>query len=74
MIVTKDDNAINQNKFVAAFNVLFKKKQQSKIIFETNVFYVDKFGNNSNTEQIYFVGAMSEQKVGDMLPLNYGIN
>lgn len=74
VIVAKDEKANLKNQFVAVFNILYKKKLQSKIIFETNVFFIDKFGNNSNTESIYFSGAMSEQKVGDMLPLNYGMN
>ena len=74
VLVAKGEKENNQNQFVAVFNVLYKKKLQSKIIFETNVFNIDKFGNNSNTENIYFSGAMSEQKVGDMLPLDYGMN
>lgn len=58
---------------VAEFSLLFNKKQQSKITFETETFYVDKFGNNSNIENIIFSGYLSELKVGDMLPINYGI-
>ena len=62
----------NKN-FVAEFNLLFNRKQQSRITFETDTFYVDKFGNNSNIENIIFSGYLSQLKVGDMLPINYGI-
>lgn len=73
VVVSKQKKELSLNKFVAEFNLLFNKKQQSKIIFETETFYVDKFGNNSNIENIIFSGYMAQQKVGDMLPMNYGI-
>ncbi|QZK90460.1 carboxypeptidase-like regulatory domain-containing protein [Flavobacterium sp. CHNK8] len=60
-------------KILAEFDLL-RKGDQSKIIFETDTFFVDKLGNNSHSDKIYFSGSMSEQKVGDMLPMDYGIN
>lgn len=72
--VKKQKESLRNEKFVAAFNLLFEKKQQSKIIFETDTFYVDQFGNNSNVNDIFFSGYISKQKVGDLLPLNYGIH
>ena len=60
----------NEN-FVASYDVIFDEQEQTNIIFETNSFTVDKNGNNSNIENIIFTGAMSEKRVGDMLPLNY---
>ena len=71
--VSKQERGFNNEKYMASFNLLFNKKQQSQIIFETPTFQVDKFGNNSNIENIIFSGYLSEQKVGDMLPMNYGI-
>ena len=72
-MVTKQKKDLALNNFVAGFNLLFHKKQ-SKIIFETDTFFVDKFGNNSNIENIIFSGYMSNSKVADMVPLNYGID
>lgn len=71
--VTKQEKGLSNKRFVAEFNLLFDKKEQSKITFETEVFYVDKFGNNSNMENIFFSGAMSQKKVGDMLPIDFGM-
>ncbi len=71
--VKKQVKSFSNKNFVAEFNLLFNKKQQSRITFETETFYVDKFGNNSNIENIIFSGYLSELKVGDMLPINYGI-
>jgi hypothetical protein len=61
------------SKSVAIFSVLYHKKLQSKIILETDTFFIDKYGINSNIKDIFFSGYMSEQKVGEMLPVNYGI-
>jgi len=63
----KDEN----EKFVASYDLLYNQKEESNVIFETNTFYVYKYGNNSNIENIIFSGRISEEKVGDMLPLNY---
>lgn len=72
--IAADENIQSKGaKFMAQFQLLYDKKQQSGITFETDIFYVDKFGNNSNIQDIMFSGFLSVQKVGDMLPLNYGI-
>jgi len=71
--VRKQQKDLAPKNFVAEFNLLFKKSKQSKIIFETDTFYVDKFGNNSNIESIIFSGYIAQQKVGELLPMNYGI-
>lgn len=63
----------NLKDIVAAYNITFNKSEGSKITFQTNSFYIYKYGNNSNIESILFSGKISEKKVGDMLPLNYGI-
>ncbi|HEU4789843.1 MAG TPA: carboxypeptidase-like regulatory domain-containing protein [Flavobacterium sp.] len=62
----------NKNKnTIASYDILFDKKEESSIIFETDSFTIDRYGNNSNIENIIFSGKISEEKVGDMLPLNY---
>ena len=71
--VAKQIKGLDKIKFVAEFGLLYDNKDQSKVIFETTTFYIDQFGNNSNAENILFSGKMIEQKVGDMLPLNFGI-
>lgn len=71
--IERQVKSFSNKNIVAEFNLLFNKKQQSRITFETETFYVDKFGNNSNIENIIFSGYLSELKVGDMLPINYGV-
>lgn len=74
VVVTKTYKGLNANKIVAEFNTLFDGKDQSKIIFGTDTFYVDKFGNNTNIESIMFAGNMTHNKFGGVLPVNYGID
>ncbi|WP_298392421.1 carboxypeptidase-like regulatory domain-containing protein [Flavobacterium sp.] len=71
--ITKQDKTLVGKKFIAEFNLLFKKKKQSRIIFETETFFVDQFGNNSNVQDIIFSGYIAQLKVADMLPMNYGV-
>lgn len=72
--VLKQERGLNNKNFIAEFSLLHKKGGQSKIILETNSFYIDHFGLNSNIEYISFSGKLSEQRVGNMLPANYKIN
>jgi hypothetical protein len=60
----------NKTEFYAEYSLL-NKKNQSKIMFYTNEFYVDKFGNNSNTGEIRFSGYLGTKRLGDLLPSNY---
>ena len=70
--ISKQDKKLSSIKnVVAEFNILFKKKQQSKVIFATPEFQIDAFGNNSNIDSIYFSGYLATLKVGDMLPMDY---
>lgn len=63
--------AVAKPRFRADFNFLYKKKKQSRVIFLTNTFYVDEYGNNSDTDKIEFGGDLAARKLGDMLPMNY---
>jgi hypothetical protein len=61
----------NKNNFYADFNLLYDNKKQSRVIFRTETFFVDSFGNNSNKNQIIFGGDIGLQKAGNTLPLNF---
>lgn len=63
--------AKNEISVHADFNLLYKKNRQSRVIFKTDVFYVDNFGNNSHRDRIVFGGDIGQQKVGNILPLNF---
>ncbi|WMW77129.1 carboxypeptidase-like regulatory domain-containing protein [Flavobacterium sp. 20NA77.7] len=64
-------NELTTNRFFAAYNLLYNKTNQSKIVFNTDEFFVDTFGNNTHRDQIIFGGDLGTQKIGNMLPLNF---
>ena len=75
-IVLKDNQVskvllLNKPKFYAEYNLLYNKREQSKIVFLSDTFYIDEFGNNSNPGDIEFSGAIGKNRLGDMLPMNY---
>jgi hypothetical protein len=72
-ILPQDQEKLKPKGFVAEFSLLYDRDEQSKIIFHTDNFVIDKYGLFSNYEKIYFSGALSEKKAGDLLPSNYGI-
>lgn len=58
---------------VAEFNIMYNRSQFSKIVFFTSKFTIDSFGLFSDYDKIYFSGDMTNKKIGDMLPSNYGL-
>ena len=56
-----------------AVDILDTKKRQSKIVFKTNDFFVDKFGLYTQYNKILFGGYLSEKKLADMLPSDYNM-
>ena len=49
------------------------RKEVSDIIFYNDTFFIDSWGNLSQPWDLFFRGFMGKQRVGDMLPVNYGI-
>lgn len=49
------------------------KKEQSSIKSTINEFGIDLYGNHSPIQHVLFGGAMGNQRMGDALPLDYGI-
>jgi len=59
------------SKFISTFNLLFNKKKQSKVNFLTKEFYVDEYGNITNSDKVQFGGNLGARRLGDMLPMDY---
>ena len=54
-------------------SILFKKAYQSELEVRTDEFFVDTYGNYTPIIGVAFGGAMGSQRVGDALPLDYGL-
>lgn len=69
----ENNNQENIKNIVASYNLVYNNSETSKIVFQTKSFYIYKYGNNSNIDNILFLGKITEKKVADILPLNYRI-
>jgi hypothetical protein len=54
-----------------SYNALYRNKKQSNLIFRTNEFKIDMFGNHSNMGDIEITGSMKQSLFGNFLPLDY---
>ena len=53
-------------------NILCKGRQ-SAIQSEVKRFTIDAFGNHAPIDKVLFGGFMAKQRIGDVLPLDYGL-
>lgn len=51
----------------------YKKDNYSRLLFLTNSFLVDQYGNDNAAGKLFFSGYLGKQRMGDMLPLDYGL-
>jgi len=58
---------------VAFFSLLFNKTDSSAVQFNAETIYVDPYGNNLSLRDVTFSGAIQQKRIGDTLPLNYGL-
>lgn len=70
-IVSK--NNLEQPKFYSFYQISFDSSKTSGVTFLTPTFNIDAFGIHSHVNQILFEGDMSDKRVGDLLPTNYGV-
>jgi hypothetical protein len=63
-----------EGEIKGAIDILYDRKVQSGLIFLTDSFLVDEYGNVDLTDKLLFYGSIGSQRVGDMLPLDYEIN
>lgn len=54
-------------------NILYKKKQQSKIENKYTSFFIDGYGNFYPPDGLLFTGELGKRRMGDALPLNYNL-
>ena len=69
-IKDSDLKKVTLNKKV---NVLYNKIKQSSIEFLTPFISIDFYGNYTDVEKVIFSGVMANQRVGEMLPFDYGL-
>ncbi len=73
MIVT-DTLGIKKVRLTDALSVTYKKRRQSYIETRYDYYTIDGFGNAYPPDALIFSGEMGDQRMGDALPLDYGLS
>ncbi|WP_040279331.1 carboxypeptidase-like regulatory domain-containing protein [Psychroserpens damuponensis] len=69
-----NSNGIKTVALKEKLDIFYKGTIESIIQTEVQYFKIDKFGNYSPIQDVLFGGNMGSQRVGDSLPLNYGLD
>lgn len=56
-----------------SLTILYDGIEQSALQIYGEHFYIDDFGNHSPAQNVFFGGVLGQQRVGNMLPLDYTI-
>lgn len=59
--------------FTAVFGLLFDSDLQSNVYFYADSILIDSYGNLLSTRDVAFSGAIQSKRIGDTLPINYGL-
>ncbi|GAL66002.1 carboxypeptidase-like regulatory domain-containing protein [Jejuia pallidilutea] len=70
---SKNNSDIKRLFIRQQLNVLYKRWEQSSIELLVPSIFIDYFGNYTNVDKVRFTGAMGEQRVGELLPFDYGL-
>ncbi|MBP8157889.1 MAG: carboxypeptidase-like regulatory domain-containing protein [Flavobacterium sp.] len=61
------------DNLVAYFELLFDGNENSIVQFNAETIYLDPYGNNLSSRDVSFSGPIQFKRLGDTLPLNYGL-
>ena len=73
-IEEKDSSGLKEVSLKQKVSILYDRKEQSDINVYVDSFLLDAYGNYSAIRGVYFNGAMGSQRMGDTLPLDYGLS
>jgi len=62
---------IHDGPIYGVIKIVSGKNYHSEVVFLTNRFSVDAFGNTDSIDNLIFNGVMGDQRLGDMLPRDY---
>lgn len=67
----KPKSLSDDGSFYKSFNLLYDRSEQSNVVFKSNTFHVDEYGNNEDFDVVSFGGELGKKRAGDMLPMNF---
>jgi len=62
---------VMEGSIYGVIGITYKANYSSEVVFLTNRFSIDDYGNPDNVDNLMFFGDMGDQRLGDMLPMNY---
>ncbi|WP_216746090.1 carboxypeptidase-like regulatory domain-containing protein [Paucihalobacter ruber] len=72
-ITDVSDSNLKQVTFDKRLSVLYDKKHQSGIQLTADYFVIDAYGNYAPIANLLFTGVMGNQRLGDSLPFDFGL-
>ena len=66
-------SSVTEENIFGVLGVTYKSQLRSEIVFLTNTFTIDSFGNPDAPDKLMYFGDMGGQRLGEMLPQNYVI-
>lgn len=69
-----ENSNFKEVKLKEKVSILYNKEAQSEMELNVDKFFIDSYGNYTPIVGVYFSGAMGDQRVGDTLPSDYGLN
>lgn len=71
--VVSDTLGIKKVQLTGPVSILYDKKKRSDVRPKYNFYTIDGFGNFYPPDALIFSGLMGQQRLGDALPLDYGL-
>ena len=66
-------SSIKELRLKSKINILYKKSWQSTMELKTDHIYIDVYGNYSPIIGVYLTGYLGNQRLGDTLPSDFGL-
>lgn len=73
-IVVKDTLNLKKVTLLDPLNILYKKKEQSKIQTKYTAFYIDGYGNSYPPDAVLYGGDMGKKRMGNTLPIDFKVD
>lgn len=67
------DSGLKEVTLNKKVNILYNKIEQSAIEFKVPSISIDFYGNYTDPQKVIFSGVMANQRIGELLPFDYGL-
>ena len=72
--INRNHSIKQESQIFGVIGIRYNVRYTSEVVFLTNRFLVDEFGNPDAIESLLFSGDMGDRKMGEMLPLDFKLD